>query len=217
MVLGVAIMCIAGGSRALALEAEQVRETIRRVGDWQLANPVDLGALHWAVAPLLDGFFDLSLATGYPKYLAVVVRAGTREGWRPGPSTYHADDLAAGHPWTRIYLMDPTRAERLAPFKKRVDEILAKSWRVFPSATIHIRPASATPTVGHGLTPSIWRRPRSRLLPKRPATTATRGSSTASSSRYSIRFTTRRRSCSTGTTGSSASHAERQEDLLEPR
>jgi rhamnogalacturonyl hydrolase YesR len=128
-IVGILIMCIGGGSRSFALEAEQVRATIKRVGDWQLANPVEFGTLHWAVAPLLDGLIDLSLATGDPKYLAAVVRAGTREGWRPGPNTYHADDLAAGHAWTRIYLMDPSRSERLAPFKSRVDAILANPIR----------------------------------------------------------------------------------------
>ncbi|WP_162419777.1 DUF2264 domain-containing protein [Microvirga brassicacearum] len=108
-----------------ALDAGQVRATIKRVGDWQLAHPVEYGTLHWAVAPFLDGLIDVSLVTGDAKYLAAVVRAGTREGWRPGPNTYHADDLSAGHPWLRIYLMDPRRIERLEPFKRRVDEILA--------------------------------------------------------------------------------------------
>ncbi|WP_414476097.1 DUF2264 domain-containing protein [Microvirga sp. M2] len=108
-----------------ALDAGQVRATITRVGDWQLAHPVEYGTLHWAVAPLLDGLIDTSLTTGDPKYLAAVIRAGTREGWRLGPNTYHADDLAAGHAWMRIYLMDPTRTERLEPFKRRIDEILA--------------------------------------------------------------------------------------------
>ena len=42
-VIGIMVMAMIGGSRALALEAEQVRTTIKRVGDWQLANPVEFG------------------------------------------------------------------------------------------------------------------------------------------------------------------------------
>ena len=82
------VLCMAGASGAFALDAKQVRATLKRVGDWQLAHPVDFGTLHWAVAPLLDGLIDANLTTGDSKYLAAVVRAGMREGRRPGPNAY---------------------------------------------------------------------------------------------------------------------------------
>src|SRR4051812_3654933 len=120
---------VSRASTAAAIDADQVKVTLERVASWQLAHPVEFGTLHWAVAPFLDGLIDVSLVTGDAKYLAAVIRAGTREGWRPGPNRYHADDLAAVHAWARIYLMDPSRRERLEPLERRADEILANPIR----------------------------------------------------------------------------------------
>jgi unsaturated rhamnogalacturonyl hydrolase len=108
------------------LDAQEVRATIKRVADWQLAHPVSYEPQHWAMAPLYDGLIDASLTTGDPKYLAPVIRAGRQIAWQPGPRVYHADDHAAGHAWLRIYLMDATDPTLLQPFKDRFDEILAK-------------------------------------------------------------------------------------------
>jgi unsaturated rhamnogalacturonyl hydrolase len=108
------------------LDAQEVRATIKRVADWQLAHPVSYEPQHWAMAPLYDGLIDTSLTTGDPKYLAPVIRTGRQIAWQPGPRVYHADDHAAGHAWLRIYLMDPSDPALLQPFKDRFDEILAK-------------------------------------------------------------------------------------------
>jgi rhamnogalacturonyl hydrolase YesR len=114
---------------AAGLDARDVRATIRRVADWQLEHPTQFSPRHWAMAPLYDGLIDASLVTDDPRYLAAVVRVGRLVLWQPGPKIYHADDLAAGHAWLRIYLMQPkgvSNSALLEPFKQRFDEILAK-------------------------------------------------------------------------------------------
>src|SRR5689334_19114147 len=111
------------------LDPESIRATIRRVADWQLANPVSFGPRNWAMAPLYDGLISASETTGDPKYLAAVIRAGLRILWEPGPLVYHADDVADGQAWLRIYSMDPTNPAILAPLKERFDQILAKPIR----------------------------------------------------------------------------------------
>jgi unsaturated rhamnogalacturonyl hydrolase len=112
------------------IDPEEVRDTMKRVADWQLAHPIAFGPRHWVMAPLYEGLISSSLTTGDPKYLAAVIKAGRRIDWRPGPDTYHADDHAVGNAWLRIYLMDPDRdPELLQPFKDRFDEILAKPIR----------------------------------------------------------------------------------------
>jgi rhamnogalacturonyl hydrolase YesR len=116
---------VASGADPQGLHGNQVAATIRRVADWQLTHPAPFGPLHWAIAPLYNGLIDAAEATGDPKYLAAVMRAGNRAGWRPGPNIYHADDQAVGNAWLKIYLMDRTRTERLEPFRKRMDLILA--------------------------------------------------------------------------------------------
>src|SRR5689334_1352801 len=121
--------CLGTAHGAEGLDPAEVRATIKRVADWQLQHPTQFNPRHWAMAPLYDGLIDASLVTGDPRYLAAVVRVGRLVLWRPGPKIYHADDLAAGHAWLRIYLMEPKGVSNpalLEPFKQRFDEILAK-------------------------------------------------------------------------------------------
>jgi rhamnogalacturonyl hydrolase YesR len=102
-----------------------VASAIKRSADWHLSNPSGIDTRDWIIAPLYDGLIRTSLATGDPKYLAEVVRFGTQSGWMAGNRKYHADDHAVGHAWIDIYQMDPSRKERLAPMKARIDDIIA--------------------------------------------------------------------------------------------
>ena len=118
-----------GGSPAnpAVLEADKVRGTLERIADWQLEYPSPFPPRSWVMAPLYDGLIDASLVTGDPRYIAAVIRAGRLIAWRPGPAVYHADDVAAGHAWLRLYLMDNEKNPALLePFKRRFDEIVAK-------------------------------------------------------------------------------------------
>ena len=108
------------------LDPAQITSTLKRVADWQLANPNGTNLREWVIAPLYDGLIDLSETTGDPKYLAAVVRMGTQSGWEPGNAVYFADEHAVGHAWLDIYLMDPSQKKRIEPFQKRFDGILAK-------------------------------------------------------------------------------------------
>jgi len=108
------------------LNPQRIMDTLKLVGDWQLDHPTDFDPRNWAIAPLYNGLIDASLATGDPKYLAAVVRAGRRIDFEPGSRTYHADGHAAGRAWLRLYLMsDPKDPKLLEPFKERFDEIVS--------------------------------------------------------------------------------------------
>ncbi len=76
----------AEGDFTAAVDPSRVTATIKRIADWQLDHPVEFGTLHWAVAPLLDGLIDASLTTGESRYLAAVIRAGTREAGSSAPT-----------------------------------------------------------------------------------------------------------------------------------
>lgn len=117
---------------ARSIDPAEVVATLKRVAAWQLENPngTDLG--NWVIAPLYDGLIDASETTGDPRYLAEVVRHGIQSDWMPGMEgwtremhAYFADNHAVGHAWLDIYLMNPSKRERLAPFQTRFDEILA--------------------------------------------------------------------------------------------
>jgi rhamnogalacturonyl hydrolase YesR len=117
------------GTVRSTMDPEAVKATIRRVADWQLKNPVPFDPRNWAMEPLYEGLISTSVATGDPRYLAAVVRAGLRVLWQPGPAIYHADDVADGQAWLRIYLMGPNNPALLEPFKERFDRILANPVR----------------------------------------------------------------------------------------
>jgi hypothetical protein len=42
-IVAIMVLCVVGASIALALDAGQVRTTIKRVGDWQLAHSGEFG------------------------------------------------------------------------------------------------------------------------------------------------------------------------------
>ncbi|MGH8048344.1 MAG: glycoside hydrolase family 88 protein, partial [Chthoniobacterales bacterium] len=121
------ILCLVGITHAAEpLDPAQITATLKRVADWQLANPNHTNLREWVIAPLYDGLIDVSETTGDPKYLAAVIRMGIQSGWEPGNAFYFADEHAVGHAWLDIYMMDPSQKLRLDPFKKRLDAILAK-------------------------------------------------------------------------------------------
>jgi rhamnogalacturonyl hydrolase YesR len=103
-------------------DARSIDETLRRVANYQLAHPVARDPRHWSMAPLYDGLIDASLATGDPKYLAAVIRAGRRIEFRLGSRTYHADGHAAGHAWLRLYLMQPEEDRDRKVLQRFVDQ-----------------------------------------------------------------------------------------------
>jgi unsaturated rhamnogalacturonyl hydrolase len=106
-------------------DTRQIADTIKRVGDWQLANSIPRDPRHWSMAPLYAGLIDASVTTGEPQYLAAVLRTGMRIDFELGSRTYHADGHAPGHSWLRIYLMNPNRDPgMLDPFIEQFDEIV---------------------------------------------------------------------------------------------
>lgn len=113
-------------SRASDLEPNSIATALKRSADWQLANPSGTEIRDWIIAPFYDGLIHTSLATGDAKYLAAVVRMGRQSGWSPSNRIYHADDHAVGHAWLDIYLMDKSRAERLAPMRERLSHVIGK-------------------------------------------------------------------------------------------
>jgi rhamnogalacturonyl hydrolase YesR len=113
-------------SSAAEIEPASIAAALKRSADWQLANPSGTEIRDWIIAPLYDGLLRTSLATGDAKYLAAVIRMGTQAGWTPSNRVYHADDHAAGHAWLDIYLMDPSRKERLAPMRDRLSYVIAR-------------------------------------------------------------------------------------------
>lgn len=98
---------------------------MRRVADWQLAHPSKHPTTDWTQAPYYLGLLAANRATGDAKYFDAVVGFGEKNGWKPGPLMYHADDHAVGRAYIEVYGLkkDP---RQLAGIAGRFDGILAK-------------------------------------------------------------------------------------------
>lgn len=119
-----ALFSSASSSRAESLDPSSITAALKRSADWQLANPSGTEIRDWIIAPFYDGLLRTALTTGEAKYLAAVLRSGTQSGWTPSNRVYHADDHAVGHAWLDVYLMDPSRKERLTPIKDRLSYVI---------------------------------------------------------------------------------------------
>ncbi|NDH54649.1 MAG: hypothetical protein EBY24_22355, partial [Betaproteobacteria bacterium] len=115
----------AHSSPAGDLKPGEIAAALKRSADWHLASPSGIDTRDWVIAPLYDGLLRVATTTGDPKYLAAVLRFGTQSGWMADNRIYHADDHAVGHAWLDVYLMNTNRAERLAPMRKRLDDVIA--------------------------------------------------------------------------------------------
>jgi rhamnogalacturonyl hydrolase YesR len=103
---------------------EQILSTMKRVADWQIANPSSVEPRDWIVAPYYIGLLALHKVSGDEKYKNAVIQQAEANGWQPGPRVYHADDHAVMQAYLELFL-DSHDARMLAPSKQRLDEILA--------------------------------------------------------------------------------------------
>ena len=91
-----------------------VLRAMRRVADWQLANPSKHRITDWTHGPYFLGLFGLHQVSGDERYLAALTEFGERAGWGPGPRVTHADDHAVLQAWLEAFRLTDD-AERLEP------------------------------------------------------------------------------------------------------
>ena len=88
----------------------EVKALMKRVADWQIANPAEDGKrneLDWTQAALYVGMADwaeLAERTDQDDtYYKWLLRIGRRHQWQPGARMYHADDIAVSAVWLDLY------------------------------------------------------------------------------------------------------------------
>ncbi|MGV7210833.1 glycoside hydrolase family 105 protein [Oxalobacteraceae bacterium A2-2] len=114
----------AAAESAAALEPRAVLEVMRRVADWQLANPSRHRPDDWTQAVGYNGMMALAALPGQARYLAAMVAMGENNGWKLGPNHYHADDHVVGQTYAELY--QRLRQEKMiAPMRASFDDILA--------------------------------------------------------------------------------------------
>ena len=129
------------GAVADDLTPGAILSAMKRVADWQLANPSQHPATHWTQAAGYAGMLALASVSDDPKYHAAMMEMGRRNGWKPrdpqepdpnqkdgtGPAMNHlyfADDHCVLQTYLELYLQhhDP---QMVAPARQRCDQIMA--------------------------------------------------------------------------------------------
>lgn len=85
------------------LDSAAVVHDMKRVADWQLANPSEHTPHDWTQAPFFLGLFNLHQVTGEAGYLDALQNFGRQAGFGPGPRVTHADDHAVLQAWLEIH------------------------------------------------------------------------------------------------------------------
>lgn len=97
---------------------------MKRVADWQLANPSKHSPDDWTQGAGYAGLMALAELSPDSKYRDAMVAMGEKNQWRLGKRKFHADDHTVGQTYVELFFQ--TRAERMiAPMRAQFDDILA--------------------------------------------------------------------------------------------
>jgi rhamnogalacturonyl hydrolase YesR len=106
-----------------ALKRRALAKAMRKVADWQLSRAEPGFNQDWTFATLYAGFMAVPDAAGGAKYRDVMLRAGNKFHWQPGPRLGHADDAAVGQMYLDLYLRTHD-SEMLAPIRSNTDQVM---------------------------------------------------------------------------------------------
>ena len=84
---------------------------MKRVADWQIANPSEHKIYDWTQAPFFLGLTNLYQVSGDARYLEVADSFGKQLVYGPGPRVTHADDHAVLQAWLEMYRLDKDPAK----------------------------------------------------------------------------------------------------------
>ena len=104
--------------------ASDITADMKRVANWQLANPPKHPARDWTQAPFYLGLAELSEVSEDPSYLDILATFGEISSYKPARRVTHADDHAVLQAWLELYKSDKDPA-KLAPAIARFDDITA--------------------------------------------------------------------------------------------
>ena len=96
---------------------------MEKVADWQLLHPTSYPNDDWTEGVGDAGFMALVGVSGRPDYRDAMLRMGSKNRWRLGPQTYHADDHVVGQTYAELYQMQ-REPRMIAAMRAQFDAIL---------------------------------------------------------------------------------------------
>ncbi len=103
-----------------------IRSIMKRVCDWQIANPVEINRRNenlWARAAFYAGVMAAYRSTKDTNYLEQAMRWSESREWRLGDRPRHADDQSPGQTYTELYLLKED-LRMIANTKSALDEMI---------------------------------------------------------------------------------------------
>ena len=121
-----AIVLLATISPLAAAEPKpaDILKDMKRVADWQIANPSKHKIHDWTQAPFFMGLSALHQVSGDAKYLEALDSFGKQLAYGPGPRVTHADDHAVLQAWLEMYRLDKDKA-KMEPSVAHFDKVMA--------------------------------------------------------------------------------------------
>ncbi len=106
-------VALAASSTLLAADPKPagIIADMKRVADWQIANPSSHPIHDWTQAPFFLGLSNLNQVSGEAKYLEALDGFGKALSYGPGPRLTHADDHAVLQAWLELYRRDKDKAK----------------------------------------------------------------------------------------------------------
>ncbi|RYD20794.1 MAG: hypothetical protein EOP88_13725, partial [Verrucomicrobiaceae bacterium] len=124
--LGQVLLLVFAAVSPLAAADPKVADIVtdmKRVADWQIANPSKHAIHDWTQAPFFLGLSSLNQVSGDAKYLESLDGFGKQLNYGPGPRVTHADDHAVLQAWLELYGRDKDPA-KLNPSVSHFDKLL---------------------------------------------------------------------------------------------
>jgi len=115
-------------SKADFYSRTNVRNVMRRVFEWQVANPVEINSQNrnlWARSAFYTGIMAAYRATGEQKYFQQALQWATERHWKLGDRPRHADDQSPGQTYLELYFLrkDPAM---IASTKATLDAMISE-------------------------------------------------------------------------------------------
>jgi unsaturated rhamnogalacturonyl hydrolase len=122
--LAVLVLATASPLPAAYPQVADILSDMKRVADWQIANPSKHAIHDWTQAPFFLGLANLHQVSGEAKYQGALDGFGKQISYGPGPRVTHADDHAVLQAWLEQYRLDKDPA-KLQPSIDHFEKVLA--------------------------------------------------------------------------------------------
>lgn len=101
-------------------KAGYIKKTMKKAAEWQLNNPKH-NLYDWTNGAFYAGLFSAWETTKSKKIYEAMMDMGEKNGWKPGPRLFHADDHAICQTYIDLYRKEKER-KMIDPFIQTLDK-----------------------------------------------------------------------------------------------